>query len=327
MSAEPSPHLEVVRAAARFLQDPDPTAALDGVSRHAAGLFGASDAWIVRAPNARSTSLPGAFGARVASAEVGLPARLLGGAGIRSQPFYEDRHVVAPFTDGGGLIAGTVADPPSGDVLVALAAMACMCELRLRFAADLEAAARLRAELETAHERLLQQNVLLGQLLVIDDLTGLRNRRFFDRTCRYELERTRRYRSALSVMLIDADHFKRVNDAYGHAAGDRTLQAIARSLEGAVRTTDLVSRYGGEEFAVLLPETDAAGAAFVGERIRHAVAAIAGLPSAVTVSVGVLTVPAGACVVAEALLERADAALYRAKSGGRNRVVSCVVES
>lgn len=126
--------------------------------------------------------------------------------------------------------------------------------------------------------------------------------------------------AVVAACIVDIDHFKRVNDGHGHAAGDRVLQAVARALAGAVRSEDLVARLGGEEFLVLLPGTPPAGAAQVAERLRQAVAALEDLPQRVTVSVGV------ACChrdeSAGELVARADAALYRAKEQGRDRVVA-----
>lgn len=126
--------------------------------------------------------------------------------------------------------------------------------------------------------------------------------------------------AVVAVCVVDIDHFKRINDTYGHAAGDAVLAAVGKALIAQVRGDDLVVRLGGEEFLVILPETLPAGALTVAERLRQAVAALAGLPAPVTVSIGL------ACChrdeTAESLIARADAALYQAKQAGRNRVVS-----
>jgi diguanylate cyclase (GGDEF)-like protein len=125
--------------------------------------------------------------------------------------------------------------------------------------------------------------------------------------------------AVVAVAMVDIDHFKQVNDAHGHAGGDRVLAAVGRSLVAGVRSEDLVARMGGEEFLVVLPGTPPAGARLVAERLRAAVASLADLPRSVTVSIGV------ACCrrdeSAGELVQRADAALYRAKQGGRDRVV------
>ena len=126
--------------------------------------------------------------------------------------------------------------------------------------------------------------------------------------------------AVVAVCVADIDHFKRINDGYGHAAGDRVLAEVARALIAGVRSEDLVARLGGEEFLIVLPTTPPAGAAMVAERLRAAVAALAGLPEPITISLGV------ACChrdeSAGELVARADVALYRAKEQGRDRVVS-----
>jgi diguanylate cyclase (GGDEF)-like protein len=158
----------------------------------------------------------------------------------------------------------------------------------------------------------------------IDVLTGLPNRRYFDEALGMEKPR-RRANDSLGILMIDIDHFKLLNDRFGHATGDRVLCAVAGAIAQGVRAEDTPARYGGEEFAVLLRRTSAEQAIEVGERIRRAVArlhpASLGIDEPVTVSVGVAV--AGADQVAiPGLLERADQALYRAKRLGRDRVVA-----
>ena len=163
-----------------------------------------------------------------------------------------------------------------------------------------------------------------------DALTGVYNRRFLDDYLRNELARSVRHKSALSVAMIDVDHFKQFNDAHGHGAGDRALRQVAQTLAAAVRRTDLVARYGGEEFIVVLPESSAAQAMDKLNSIREAIAAeplvlawnegireVANL----TVSVGVSTWSEEVAENAVALVAAADARLYEAKHAGRNRVV------
>ena len=155
----------------------------------------------------------------------------------------------------------------------------------------------------------------LQSLARVDPLTGA-NRRWYGDTRLTELCDAG---EVVAVAMVDIDLFKTINDGFGHAAGDLVLAAVGRALAACLRTGDLVSRYGGEEFLVILPDTPPAGAMQVAERLREAVAALTGLPKAVTVSIGV-----AACLQDETssgLVSRADAALYQAKNSGRNRVI------
>ena len=163
------------------------------------------------------------------------------------------------------------------------------------------------------------------RLAVVDTLTGLLTRRQLFEVGRYEVQRARRYQRQLAAAMVDVDHFKRVNDRWGHRVGDLVLTEVAGRCRTGLRDVDLVGRYGGEEFAVLLPETDLVGGGLVAERIRETLASrpveAAGHRLEITVSLGV-TVLGAADGSLEALLSRADRALYDAKQGGRNRVVS-----
>jgi diguanylate cyclase (GGDEF)-like protein len=158
----------------------------------------------------------------------------------------------------------------------------------------------------------------------IDVLTGLPNRRYFDEVLTIERPR-RRAADSLGILMIDIDHFKRLNDRYGHATGDRVLSAVAGAIAAGVRAEDTPSRYGGEEFAVLLRRASAEQAIEVGERIRRAVVrlhpASLGIDEPVTVSIGVAVAGSGEVAI-PGLGERADQALYRAKRLGRDRVVA-----
>ncbi len=162
------------------------------------------------------------------------------------------------------------------------------------------------------------------RLSVTDGLTGLYNRRYFSERCEEEFSRASRHKMPLSVLIMDVDHFKRVNDAYGHQVGDVVLIAVARALCQSVRETDLIGRYGGEEFVVLLPHTDTNQAEAVAEKIRQTISdtVIAEMgDQSVTISIGVAGLDGMAANSIEDLVRHADAALYRAKEEGRNRVI------
>ncbi|MFA7282781.1 MAG: diguanylate cyclase [Sterolibacterium sp.] len=173
----------------------------------------------------------------------------------------------------------------------------------------------------TQHKRDQQA---LEQLAQTDSLTGLANRRQFLVMAEQELTRTVRYGGPLSVFMMDIDHFKNINDTYGHKTGDVVLQKLAELIRDALREIDAVGRLGGEEFAVVLPQTDSERALEVAERLRKAIADAEvpleqGLPLHFAVSIGVSTL-AGTKTNIDTLLSQADQALYKAKNGGRNRV-------
>ncbi|WP_343582870.1 sensor domain-containing diguanylate cyclase [Herbaspirillum sp.] len=190
---------------------------------------------------------------------------------------------------------------------------------------------QMRSEYEAvnARARSEQLNATLVQLALHDGLTGLANRRHFDRTANAELARLSKEKGALSLILIDVDHFKLYNDIYGHAKGDDCLREVAKTIGASRRRTrDLAARYGGEEFALILPDCDIRGAAALASSLRQAVSDLR-LPHSgakngyVTISVGVASlnpVQEGDRILA--LIESADQALYQAKQGGRDRVVT-----
>jgi two-component system cell cycle response regulator len=168
-------------------------------------------------------------------------------------------------------------------------------------------------------------NARLEALASTDPLTDVLNRRALDERLAVELERARRYTSEVTLLMVDIDHFKRVNDTHGHLVGDDVLMEVAALLTQTVRTTDIVARYGGEEFAIILPETGEEGAIRFAERIRERMEGNAfrvddTLTLRVTASIGVATYPAPKVDTVEDLIARADQALYRAKAEGRNRV-------
>jgi diguanylate cyclase (GGDEF)-like protein len=171
------------------------------------------------------------------------------------------------------------------------------------------------------------QEAQLDALARTDVLTGLPNRREILECLQAELERSARSGHPVSVLMLDVDHFKQVNDTYGHAAGDHVLQALAGAAHDSLRRIDSCGRIGGEEFLVLLPETDIDEASATAERLRLAIAEAKIIAEQhalqVTVSIGVATHrPADPMPTPELLLQRADRGLYAAKKGGRNRVVS-----
>ncbi len=162
--------------------------------------------------------------------------------------------------------------------------------------------------------------------VVTDPLTNLYNRRFFEQRAREEIERSLRHQTPVTLLMVDVDHFKRINDTYGHQTGDHVLQSVAKFLGDSVRQTDICGRYGGEEFVLLLPNTPGGNAVFLADRLRRGIAdqlhTGLGIPGhvSVTVSGGVATCPRDATDVTE-LIRRADEALYEAKRTGRNRIV------
>jgi len=176
----------------------------------------------------------------------------------------------------------------------------------------------------------LKRIYTLEQETITDPLLDIFNRRYLDRRLHEETQRSKRYKLDMTLLMVDIDHFKRVNDVWGHRAGDLALQHLAQLMVTVVRDTDIVARFGGEEFVVILPQTREEDAYQLAERLRHAVeitpmliASENGSPELnMTVSIGC------ACLMpndidAFALLERCDQAMYRAKQGGRNRVARC----
>lgn len=187
------------------------------------------------------------------------------------------------------------------------------------------------------HQRLLEslglqiaaalQNAHLYELAMVDGLTGLFMRRYFDARIEEEIERSKRYGTAFSVVMMDVDDFKSLNDTHGHLIGDRVLRGIANVVKSQMRGVDTAARYGGEEIAVILPRTEMVNAYNVGERIRAAVAELRittdGDPPAalrVTASFGIAGYPESTASGGEDLVRCADRALYRAKKTGKNRV-------
>ena len=160
----------------------------------------------------------------------------------------------------------------------------------------------------------------LRHLATSDSLTGLYNRRYLDDMLAKELERCQRYKHELSIMMFDVDHFKRFNDEHGHDQGDRVLQSMGKVVKNLMRTLDVPCRYGGEEFLVILPETNIEGAMSIAERARKTVANTEVDGLSVTISIGVASYPHSLIENVQQFIEAADKALYKAKSDGRNCV-------
>lgn len=177
-----------------------------------------------------------------------------------------------------------------------------------------------KAELERYQQDLEQVNDQLRRLSVTDELTGLRNRRAFEERLALEFSVARRHQRPISVLLLDVDFFKQINDRWGHAAGDAVLRSLGAVLRSTVRLPDMVARYGGEEFAVLLPESGNGAALGLAARLLERIAAEPWEHDPVTVSIGVATLTEATGTGYE-LVEQADQALYAAKRGGRNRAV------
>ena len=185
-----------------------------------------------------------------------------------------------------------------------------------------EANEQLEVRVAERTRELAEANASLERLATTDALTGVWNRRHIMDLAGAELSRARRYGRPLSVLLFDLDYFKRVNDTHGHAAGDRALRAVVARARAALRATDSLGRWGGEEFLILLPETGLEEARLVAERVRSAIAAgpvdFDGAGIAISASIGVSAWQEGETSIEQAL-RRADAALYDAKNAGRNR--------
>lgn len=182
----------------------------------------------------------------------------------------------------------------------------------------------LQDELEAKNRELSSKNAELATMAITDVLTQLHNRRHFMERAEQNFARAERAGTPLGLLLADVDHFKQINDTRGHQAGDRVLQAVARAVREGVRLGDVVARWGGEEFVVLLPDADFVASMHVAEKLRQVVEelTLADAGARVTISVGVGGYPAPGVDSLSTLIEVADQALYRAKQGGRNRTES-----
>lgn len=194
--------------------------------------------------------------------------------------------------------------------------------------------ARIYASLRTKEfqEELRKKNTQLEELLqkveimaITDPGTGLFNRRRFEDVLQKEFARSKRYEEALALMMIDIDHFKTINDTFGHQVGDQVLAGVAKIISAQFREVDTVARYGGEEFAVLLPQSTKAGAAMAAARALEVVAGhpfedLKGRNRKITISIGIAGLPDPMLNTEDRLIQCADVALYKAKQNGRNRV-------
>ena len=187
----------------------------------------------------------------------------------------------------------------------------------------------LQDQLRQSNDRLTATQRELQELSVTDALTRLKNRRFFDERIAEEFRRASRYSDPLSLIMVDLDHFKDVNDRFGHQAGDAVLREAADVIRASTREPDICARYGGEEFAVILPKTHLTGALAVAERIWKELGSKVYRPGSadsepadyrVTASLGVAAYPYVDITSAELLLKYSDAALYQAKESGRNTI-------
>lgn len=194
---------------------------------------------------------------------------------------------------------------------------------------ELNARVTVRLKMKARQDELKKRNVELGDqlsrmkdLATIDPLTLLYNRRHFDVLLGNEFRRAKRYRHPLSCLMIDIDHFKAINDAYGHQAGDIVLKTCAQLIQKTLRDVDAVARWGGEEFIALIPNTAKEHALLAAERVRKAVSAYSFaliLKTRVTVSIGIADIQNPAIDTHEKLVHEADMAMYQAKKNGRDR--------
>jgi diguanylate cyclase (GGDEF)-like protein len=190
---------------------------------------------------------------------------------------------------------------------------------------ELLARIKVQLKIKALQDELRRSNEQLRTLSSTDPLTGLYNRRYLMRALATEFERSDRYGTSLSFTMIDIDHFKRLNDTFGHQAGDDVLREMGALIRREIRAPDVPGRYGGEEFCIVLPETTVEGAREFAQRFRLTVESTAfpaqGQELRLTVSVGVSFCPDPELSNEEDLIRRADEALYQAKTEGRNRVV------
>jgi len=298
----------VVYSAVKLLSETvDPEAAARQLGKYLADYFDTERAAVYLAGNSAGEMELFAQGAQAAA----LPpfSRLLDAGAIPAAPVLKGGVVVAPVTasiQGGEVLGMLVCEAPRGGE-----------------AAALEAAARFISEISFALKR-VQLFRQVEWLSLTDGLTGLWRRNALDEKIKEEVRRSSTLKTTLGFMIADIDHFKRLNDNYGHQFGDAVLKRVAQLLKAGVYETDFVGRYGGEEFGIVLPRADAAGVLRKAETMRARIEAEVfsqGLETVrLTVSIGIAHFPRDGSTPAE-LIAKADKALYAAKESGRNKVV------
>jgi diguanylate cyclase (GGDEF)-like protein len=203
----------------------------------------------------------------------------------------------------------------------------------LETANNVETAHKISDALKEQNEALKEEITLrkqvqaeLEQISRLDGLTGIYNRRYFFELANREYARSQRYGHTLSAIMIDLDHFKEINDSHGHAVGDQVLTEVAQRIQAGVRSVDVVGRYGGEEFVVLLPETRLKDAKILANRIWHKLTGRPTITSKLSIpvkaSIGVASCDPDGKITLDMLIDQADQALYKAKELGRNRIES-----
>ncbi|OAG27357.1 sensor domain-containing diguanylate cyclase [Thermodesulfatator autotrophicus] len=201
--------------------------------------------------------------------------------------------------------------------------------INLNYALLLQKLKEEKQRAELLAKKLKEKNRFLMEIALKDALTGLYNRHYFQKRLKEEIERYHRYKNFLSVIILDIDHFKEINDKYGHLCGDEVLKNLANILQEETRKSDILARYGGEEFIILLPFTDINGAKSLAERLRQKIAkskfTCEKYCFSITVSFGVASIKPGQKVTITELLSAADKALYVSKKQGRNRVTAVEV--
>jgi diguanylate cyclase (GGDEF)-like protein len=242
-------------------------------------------------------------------------------------------YAAAPLVESSGHVIGMVAiadvvarglSDPERELLHTLAReVVVLLELRQtgrRLECELAERAQYERRSAAIQRQLQATNALLGAASLSDSLTGVANRRAFDQHLEAEIDRVSRFHYPLSLLMIDIDRFKQINDVFGHPAGDQVIRRVAELIGHSARTTDFVARIGGDEFAVILPRTDGHGAKVIGERCRAAIERACWPRMQVRISVGVGQLAPGASNSSE-LIAAADQSLMRAKHEGRNLVM------